>query len=195
MKLQAPVCSLLLFLTIWGACAGRETVPPDRLREMRVYEAAAAKDVVRQLLEQQFADVRGEVTASLTQQLGRSFSYDRLSPSVFRNLEIYGLEIDGPRGETLRIDRAQASYSLLAILTGDVQNVVDRLIIRQAFLEIDFTRDREFIENVRETLFGRGLFPQDLVISLREVEIPGDRDPFHDEHWRRGATAGPGYLR
>lgn len=127
--------------------------------------------VVRQLLEQQFADVRGEVTASLTQQLGRSFSYDRLSPSVFRNLEIYGLEIDGPRGETLRIDRAQASYSLLAILTGDVQNVVDRLIIRQAFLEIDFTRDREFIENVRETLFGRGLFPQDLVISLREVEI------------------------
>lgn len=52
MKLQAPVCSLLLFLTIWGACAGRETVPPDRLREMRVYEAAAAKDVVRQLLEE-----------------------------------------------------------------------------------------------------------------------------------------------
>jgi hypothetical protein len=125
----------------------------------------------RRLLERQFADVRSEVTASLTQQLGRSFSYERLSPSVFKNLEIYGLEIDGPRGETLRIDRALASYSILAILTGDVQNVVDRLIIRQAFLEIDFTRDREFLENVRETLFGRGLFPKDLTISLREVEI------------------------
>lgn len=127
--------------------------------------------VVRDLLYRQFDDVRSNITASLTQQLGRPFSYERLSPSVFRNLEIYGLEIEGPRGDTLRIDRARASYSILAILFGDVQNVVERLIIQRAYLEIDFTRDRDFIENVRESLFGRGLFPQDLTISLREVEI------------------------
>ncbi|MFP4425792.1 MAG: translocation/assembly module TamB domain-containing protein [Spirochaetaceae bacterium] len=125
----------------------------------------------RNLLYRQFDDVRSRITASLTEQLGRPFSYERLSPSVFRNLEIYGLEIEGPQGDTLRIDRARVSYSILAIIRGDVQEVVERLILHRAYLEIDFTRDRAFIENVRESLFGRGLFPEDLTISLQEVEI------------------------
>ncbi|MFP4330600.1 MAG: translocation/assembly module TamB domain-containing protein [Spirochaetaceae bacterium] len=131
---------------------------------------------VRDLLYAQFDGVRHEITSSLSRALGRPLSYERLAPSVFGTLEIFGLEIDGPRNETLRIDHARAAYSIPAIVAGDVQGVVQELIIEEAFLEIDFRRDREFIENVQEAVFGRGLFPEDLTLSLREVEIRLIRD-------------------
>mgnify|MGYP006273336005 CR=1 FL=1 len=126
---------------------------------------------VRELVYARLGTVREQISSSLSMQLGRPFRYERLSPSIFRNVEIYGLEVAGPGGETLRIERARASYSLMAIIRGEPREIVDRLIIEDAFLEIDFTRDRAFIENVQRTILGRGLFPEALTISLRGVEV------------------------
>ena len=99
---------------------------------------------------QQLEAYRGEFLAMVESKTGLVVSYDSLSPAILSVFCIKGIEVYD--GETkipvLSIRKANLSYNLLRLLSGDIQGAFSELTISGITLEYDAMKSSRLVEKL-----------------------------------------------
>ena len=99
---------------------------------------------------QQLEAYRGEFLAMVESKTGLVVSYDSLSPAILSVFRIKGIEVYD--GETkipvLSIRKANLSYNLLRLLSGDIQGAFSELTISGITLEYDAMKSSRLVEKL-----------------------------------------------
>lgn len=106
---------------------------------------------VQQNVEERMERLHAEAVALIEAQLGRSFSYDRISPSFFTRFTIRGVRIGSlqRREPLLELDSLQVGYRVLPLFTGNLQRAIRDIRLQNTTLTIDTQQDRELVELIR----------------------------------------------
>ncbi len=103
--------------------------------------------------------LKHEVVQRIEQATGRRITYQSISPSIFRFLEIRGLEVYDPgtnQEPLLRIRRIEVSYSIWKLLTGDPAGALNTISIENSTLHINTRSDADVIRFFQDLTKGGG---------------------------------------
>ena len=107
---------------------------------------------------QQLEAYRTEFLAMVESKTGLVVSYDSLSPAILSVFRIKGIEVCD--GETkipvLSIRKANLSYNLLRLLSGDIQGAFSKLTISGITLEYDAMKSSRVVEKLMTLLSSSG---------------------------------------
>ncbi len=101
--------------------------------------------------------LKRDTLAQLERVTGREITYDSISPSIFRSLEIRGLRIydtDPAHSELLYIRQVEVSYDIFRLLTADPLLALGKITIANTSLSINTTTDRDLIVFLRSVATG-----------------------------------------
>ncbi len=107
-------------------------------------------------LDRKMAGLKAEIIREMEARLGRHVRYGSLSPSIFGFLDIRDLQVGGPTAgdadrTLLSIDRLRVHYRFLRVLLGgNLLEAVTEIAIAHSVFTVDFERDRELLELVRQ---------------------------------------------
>lgn len=122
-----------------------------------------------------FVTLREETVSHLEARLDRRVSYTRISPAVFRALDVHDLVIHGVGGEPpvlLEIGRVRVTYGLWSLLRGRFQEAVNEIDVNGVAVNIRSDRDSDVVRFVSE-LFrpGEGSELPSVVLSGSDVSL------------------------
>ncbi len=102
--------------------------------------------------------LKAQVVLKLEKATGRRITYQSMSPSIFRFLEIRGLKVYDPGSSTplLQIRRIEVSYSIWRLLTGQPAEALNTISIENSTLHIDTTNDSDLIRFFDDLMKGGG---------------------------------------
>ncbi|MFP4508968.1 MAG: translocation/assembly module TamB domain-containing protein [Spirochaetaceae bacterium] len=103
---------------------------------------------VQRRVAERMESLHAETVALIEARLGRSFSYDRISPSIFTRFTIRGVTIGSveQRDPLLELDSLQVRYRVLPLITGNLQRAIRDIRLQNTALSIDTVDDRELVE-------------------------------------------------
>lgn len=103
---------------------------------------------VQRNIARRLDQLKHQVVLQIERTTGRRVSYESISPSIFRFLEIRGLKIYDPGNSTsplLDIHRIEVSYSIWKLLTGNPAEALNSISIENSSLHIDTTNDADLV--------------------------------------------------
>jgi translocation and assembly module TamB len=105
--------------------------------------------VIMTTVDESFIRLKDETIASLEAQLGKKISYSSLSPSIFQFLEIRDLVVyDENPGDFVSIKKLIVFYDILALMTGNNQDLIQEMRIENSVLTLNLERDEELIKSI-----------------------------------------------
>jgi hypothetical protein len=114
---------------------------------------------VQSFFARQMEELKADVVAELEARLGRTITYDSISPSILRAVEIRGLVINGDPGEQARlleVDRLRLFYHPLRLLFGRSDQAVAEIRIENSSFSLDHRRDEDVIRLLEQAASGGG---------------------------------------
>lgn len=121
---------------------------------------------------QQLEAYRTEFLAMVESKTGLVVSYDSLSPAILSVFRIKGIEVCD--GETkipvLSIRKANLSYNLLRLLSGDIQGAFSKLSISGITLEYDAMKSSRVVEKLMTLLSSSGENPLETSSTEKTAE-------------------------
>ncbi len=108
---------------------------------------------VHSFMSARLTELKADALDQLEAELGRRVSYDRISPSIFRRLDIRGLRVHGAEADSevlLAVSRVRVYYSLADLISNRERNPLRRISIENTRFRYDSDADRELYELVRE---------------------------------------------
>ncbi|MFP4205648.1 MAG: translocation/assembly module TamB domain-containing protein [Spirochaetaceae bacterium] len=118
---------------------------------------AAVWAPVQSYLESRMESLKAEMVAELEERIGRRITYESISPSILRAVEIRGLVIngaEGERGDLLEIDRLRLFYHPLRILTGRSDAAAVTVRITDSDFYLHHRRDADVVDLIRRLTRG-----------------------------------------
>jgi translocation and assembly module TamB len=106
---------------------------------------------VRRLITARMTDLRRYISDEIEKNYGLSISYDSVSPSILKSLELRGLDVkDGQSGKSvLTARRVSIYYRIEKILSGRFDQSLREIRLSGAVLDIDLDRDAALIESIQ----------------------------------------------
>jgi len=103
---------------------------------------------VLKFTSQRFAQLKDNVISQLEGLTGLSITYERISPSLLRFVDIRGLQFTNPRSNdpVITLNRVKVYYSFYALIQRDWAQIIDEVSLENTQLELDWERDQEIIE-------------------------------------------------
>ncbi len=144
-----------------------------------------------------FLDAKDAALTRLEEAINRPLSYERVSPAIFRGIEIGGLTVHGKGGEPpvlIEIRRVRVGYRILELVRGNSGSALESVDLRGAELTIVSGRDEDAVQFISDLLVAgdRG-FPSELTVSGRNVSVTyadgGDRYRLTEADFTLQATA------
>ncbi|TVR00216.1 MAG: hypothetical protein EA403_12080 [Spirochaetaceae bacterium] len=135
---------------------------------------------IQRALEVRMAAARDEVIEALEDRIGRRVSYSRISPSIFRYLDIRDLTIHGSEGEAdvlASFGRVKAYFSVERLISGDAANAVSEIRFEQTSISLHHERDADLVRLIRSlgedggASGHNGLVGPDLAEALRSRRL------------------------
>ncbi len=156
-----------------------QLIPFLTLSALLVVTAIAVVPIQR-ALNVRMAAARDEVIAELEDRIGRRVSYSRISPSIFRYLDIRDLTIHGADGEAdvlASFGRVKTYFSVDRLISGDIKNAVSEIRFEQTTISLHHERDAELVRLIRSLGEGggaseySGLVDADLAEAIRSRRL------------------------
>ena len=121
--------------------------------------------------------LRSEIIAYLETATGRRITYESVSPSILRYLEIREVVIhtadEGP-GELLRVNRVRVYYRLIPLLRRSVTGAISRISVENSSFSINTEEDQDLITFLKELTENRPPPQQDdlnILITGRNLTV------------------------
>jgi translocation and assembly module TamB len=157
---------------------------------------------VQNTIEEKLSGLRVDAIAYLENVLGRTISYDEVSPSFFRSIKIRGLTVYGserPETPLLKIRQVRIYYRLFPLLLGDPIDAVYQIRIENSEIEINEENDADIIKLVRDFIANREeLIIPNLVFVGKNLRFSYTQGDFSAEAGRvftRLTRGGPGSFQ
>ncbi|MCK4542262.1 MAG: translocation/assembly module TamB domain-containing protein [Spirochaetales bacterium] len=110
---------------------------------------------IQKKIDQQLAMLKSEFMASLEDITNRGITYESLSPSIFRFLEVRELSIfdkAAPENKILSIRRLKIYYRLRALLSGMFNEAVKEISVENSSIHIDMERDEDILTLIQDII-------------------------------------------
>ncbi len=103
---------------------------------------------VQRLISERMDALHAETILLIEQYTGRSFTYDRISPSFLTRFNIHGVRIgSSDRDEVLlELESLSIRYRILPLILGRPAEALSGVHVQNTELSIDTSRDRELVE-------------------------------------------------
>ncbi|HUZ18024.1 MAG TPA: translocation/assembly module TamB domain-containing protein [Spirochaetia bacterium] len=126
--------------------------------------------------------LKREIVVGIEQATGRRITYDSISPSIFRFVEIRGLNVydrGGAPVPLLHINRLEVSYNIFRLLTGNPLNALNEISIENSSLTINTESDRDLVRFLSDlaskggsgAAAGASPFPRSIRLSGKNLTV------------------------
>jgi len=110
-------------------------------------------------IHQRMIELKSQIVVAIESSTGRAISYDSISPSIFRYVEVRNLAIYGRQGEPtvlLRINRLKIYYNVFAVIEGKMAQALDSISIENSRFSLDTTKDQDVVRFLQSVLSPSG---------------------------------------
>ncbi len=103
---------------------------------------------VQRNVSERMARLHQEAVTRIEQQLGRSFSYERISPSILSRFTIRGVTIGSIHGPDplLELEALSVRYAILPLLFGQPEQAIRGVRVQNTSIFVDTRIDTELVE-------------------------------------------------
>jgi hypothetical protein len=134
---------------------------------------------VQNMLEKRMGLIKSEIIGHLEKKISHTITYDSISPSFFRTIDIQNLVIlrHGTGEALLAIKRLRVNYDLLSVLIGKASVSIREIIFENASVKIDSEKDGDFISVLRKNFGstpaedGPGSYPVRIIGRNLNIEV------------------------
>ncbi len=139
-------------------------------------------------LDSALRKTRDTILERIEAEAGLSFSYESMSPSLFRLIRIKNLVITDTKSdsELARISETEIRYSIFDLVRGNPEGSIREILIRNAIVEMDAEKNSGLLARFRSTgssgdkgessLFSEILDSADILVRLKNITFLW-RDP------------------